>query len=210
MTAMNLYHQDETQTYPANHYNSVTWTGPNNLTLSDLNVNGPIGNLIIQGPTTLNESTLNIETCDMTNNGSMTLNRSNLDLFGIGGTGTIHVNNRSNVTIDDTTGFTSSETITLDGTSSLDIIGAPKLSFLHAVNMSQGSCVVLEGLAKITAEVYSHGVLELFGPAYHGMAASLAINVPKGTEVWATQAPNGYVTLTDSVSPPPGHIHLSS
>jgi hypothetical protein len=69
-----------------------------------------------------------------------------------------------------------------------------------------GSAVVIEGLAKITAQVYSHGVLELFGPAYKGLGASLNLTVPKGTEVWATQAPNGFVTLTDSISPPVGHI----
>jgi hypothetical protein len=208
MPSMNLYHQYETLTYPASHNNgSVTWSGPNDITLSDVTVNGALASLVLQGTTTLNEAGLHVETCPLINNGDVTLNRSNLDVYALGGTGTIHDNNRSNVTINHAAGFKSSETIDLDGTSSLTIIGAPKMSFLKDVNMAgPGSAVVLEGLGKITAEVYSHGVLELFGPAYHGLAASLHVTAPKGTEVWATQQPNGYVTLTDSITPPTGHI----
>ena len=208
MTAMNFYEQYETLAYPPGHNNSgQTWSGPNSLTLSDITVEGGLGSLTLQGTTAINEATLDVETCPLINNGTVTLNRGDLDVYALGGTGTINDVNRSNVTINHTTGFTSSETITLDGTSSLNIIGAPKLSFLKDIAMVPGSAVVLEGLAKITAEVYTNnGILELFGPPYKGLGASLHITVPKGTEVWATQQANGSVLLTDSSVAPAGHL----
>ena len=208
MTAMTFYQQHETLAYPPSHNNGgVTWSGPNSLTLSSVTVEGALGSLVLDGTTTLNEASLIVVTCPLINDGTMTLNRGDLDVYGLGGTGTIHDNNRSNITIDHATGFTSSETIALDGTSSLDIIGAPKLSFLKDIAMVPGSAVVLEGLAKITAEVYTNnGILELFGPPYKGLGASLHITVPKGTEVWATQQANGSILLTDSAIAPAGHL----
>ena len=209
MTAMNFYRQYETLAYPPGHNNSgQTWSGPNSLTLSDITVEGGLGSLTLQGTTAINEaSTRSWRPVPLINDGTVTLNRGDLDVYALGGTGTIHDNNRSNITINHATGFTSSETITLDGTSSLDIIGAPKLGFLKNVSMSQGSAVTIEGLAKITAEVYTNnGILELFGPPYKGLEASLHITVPKGTEVWATQQANGSILLTDSAIAPAGHL----